>query len=122
MLICFPKISKEIKMSNENTQKLAEKIANLLQQEEPQSDFQVLKSSIEKINDRLENIESQIFHNNNNRKSQIANPKSNHPSQQKYEAIEAIVEELFEQTEKTCTFEPNGKPCDACSMCSSHGF
>jgi len=24
--------------------------------------------------------------------------------------------------EKACTFEPNGKPCDHCAMCSSRGF
>jgi hypothetical protein len=49
---------------------------------------------------------------------------SNHPSQEKFNINEAIVDELVEffEKEKACSFEPNGKPCDHCSMCSSRGF
>lgn len=106
-------------MPNQNVQNLAEKIANLLQKESPSNDFLSLQNSIEKINQRLDNIEKNL-----NPKSQISNPKSIHPSLEKYNVIEAIVDEVManSQKEKTCTFEPNDKPCDFCSMCSSRGF
>jgi hypothetical protein len=47
-----------------------------------------------------------------------------HPSQERFNVNEAIVDELVEffEKEKACSFEPNGKPCDHCSMCSSRGF
>lgn len=47
-----------------------------------------------------------------------------HPSQERFNINEAIVDELVEffQNEKACSFEPNGKPCDHCAMCSSRGF
>ena len=108
-------------MSNENTQNLAEKIANLLQNESQGVDLSSLQSSIEKLNQRLDGIESKLDSNKTN--TQVTKLNSNHPSLNKYNVIEAIVDEVFEQAEeKTCTFEPNGKPCDHCSMCSSHGF
>jgi hypothetical protein len=47
-----------------------------------------------------------------------------HPSQERFNVNEAIVDELvdFFEKEKACSFEPNGKPCDHCAMCSSRGF
>jgi hypothetical protein len=47
-----------------------------------------------------------------------------HPSQERFNINEAIVDELVEffEKEKACSFEPNGKPCDHCAMCSSRGF
>src|SRR5262245_54242045 len=47
-----------------------------------------------------------------------------HPSQERFNVNEAIVDELVEffEKEKACSFEPNGKPCDHCAMCSSRGF
>lgn len=109
-------------ISEKNTQNLAEKIANLLQNESQGNELSSLQASIEKINNRLEKIE--YYLETEDPKPKIQNPKSNHPSQQKYNVIEAIVDEVFEnyQEEKACTFEPNGKPCDHCSMCNSHGF
>ncbi len=102
-------------MSNDNTRQLAEKIAKLLQNESNNNDLSELHSSIEKINQRLDGIENKLH---------SPTLHSNHPSQQKYDIIEAIVDEVFENVpeEKACTFEPNGKPCDHCSMCNSHGF
>ncbi len=49
---------------------------------------------------------------------------SPHPSKSRFSIAEAIVDELFAtaSNEKACTFEPNGKPCDHCSMCSARGF
>ncbi|HEX8248420.1 MAG TPA: hypothetical protein VF599_09630 [Pyrinomonadaceae bacterium] len=113
-------------MTNENTQKLAERIALLLQQEteKPKDDFSALQATLEKINQRLDKIETQISVQNSNPQSQILNPKSFHPSQEKFAIDEAIVPEILEhfEKEKACTFEPNGKPCDHCAMCSSRGF
>ncbi len=47
-----------------------------------------------------------------------------HPSQEKFGVEEATVTQLvdFFQSEKQCSVEPGGKPCDHCSMCSSRGF
>jgi hypothetical protein len=49
---------------------------------------------------------------------------ASHPSQERFNVNEAIVDELVEffEKEKACSFEPNGKPCDHCSMCSGRGF
>lgn len=103
--------------STEN--KLAEKIAKLLEYETKSSDVASLFASIEKINHRLDRLES-----SSNPQSAIRNPQSNHPSLEKFDVAEAIADEIFAglQKEKACTFEPNGKPCDHCAMCSSRGF
>jgi hypothetical protein len=108
-------------MLDENTQKLAEQIALLLQSNEKGSD-EFVRSSLEKINARLDNIESNIVL--QNPKSQILNPKSFHPSQEKFTNIEELADEIISnlQNEKACPFEPTGKPCDNCSMCNSRGF
>jgi hypothetical protein len=47
-----------------------------------------------------------------------------HPSQERFGIEEATVAELVEffESEKKCSVEPGGKPCDHCSMCSSRGF
>jgi len=109
-------------MENENTQILAEKIARLLQRETQNADFYSLQSSLEKINRRLDRIESQIVL--QNPKSQIPNPKPFHFSQEKFADLEEIADEIINasQAEKACPYEPTGKPCDHCAMCSSRGF
>jgi hypothetical protein len=109
-------------MENENTQTLAEKITRLLQTETQSADFYSLQLSLEKINHRLDRIESQIAF--QNPKSQIQNPKSNHSSQEKFTNLEELADQLINnsQTEKACPYEPTGKPCDHCAMCSSRGF
>ena len=52
------------------------------------------------------------------------NAVASHPSQERFGVEEAVVSELvdFFQSEKNCTVEPGGKPCDHCAMCSSRGF
>ena len=110
-------------MENQKTRELAEKIALLLQENGTGSDdARFFRESLEKINRRLENIESNI--NLQNPKSKIQNPKSNHPSQERFLNVEAIADEIIEnlQNEKACPYEPTGKPCDNCAMCSSRGF
>ena len=44
-----------------------------------------------------------------------------HPSQERFQIVEANELLLPGTKEKACRFEPD-KPCDYCSMCSSRGF
>jgi GTPase Era involved in 16S rRNA processing len=106
----------------ENTQNLAEKIALLLQANQNAEDKDFLRASLEKINQRLDKIESQIFL--QNPKSKIQNPKSFHVSQEKFSNLEELADEIIANlpNEKACPYEPAGKPCDHCSMCNSRGF
>jgi ribonucleotide reductase alpha subunit len=112
-------------MENQNTQKLAERIALLLQEGEPKEtndDFLALQSTLEKINQRLDKIESHITI--PNPKSQILNPTSHHASLDKFLNLEELADEIINsmQNEKACPYEPTGKPCDHCAMCNSRGF
>jgi hypothetical protein len=47
-----------------------------------------------------------------------------HPSEERFGIEEAAVSELVEffESEKKCSVDPSGKPCDHCAMCSSRGF
>jgi hypothetical protein len=75
-----------------------------------------LFAAIEKINHRLDKIEGE------HGRPTFTPPM--HASQEKFSIAEAIADAIFDGTskEKACTFEPNDKPCDHCSMCSSRGF
>ena len=75
-----------------------------------------LFASIEKINHRLDKLESE--------RNAVLSVAPLHPSQNKFDIAEAIADAVFDgiHKAKACTFEPNGKPCDHCSMCSSRGF
>ncbi|MEP7076920.1 MAG: hypothetical protein ABI878_14020 [Acidobacteriota bacterium] len=108
-------------MKNSVGPTLAEKIAKLLESETQPSDVASLFASIEKLNHRLEKLELQReLHPS----SAIRNPLPHHASQDRFAVAEAIADAVFDikSTEKACTFEPNGRPCDHCSMCSSRGF
>lgn len=111
-------------MTNGNTQNLAEKIALLLQENKKGSDRDFLRASLEKINARLDRIESQIALQNSNPQSAIPNSKPIHFSQEKFKSLEEIADEIIAdlENEKACPYEPAGKPCDHCAMCSSRGF
>jgi len=52
------------------------------------------------------------------------NAAASHASEERFGIEEATINELvdFFQTEKTCSLDPSGKPCDHCAMCSSRGF
>jgi len=108
-------------MKNSAGPTLAEKIAKLLESETQNSDVASLFASIEKLNHRLEKLESER---EIQPSSFILSPLTNHASQDRFAVAEAIVDAVFDlkSKEKACTFEPNGKPCDHCSMCSSRGF
>ncbi|SRR5215204_1501540 len=110
-------------MNSEKSQNLAERIALLLQ-ENAQGNDEALRVSLEKINQRLDRIESQIASQNSNPQSRIPNPKSIHVSQEKFKSLEELADEIIAdmQNEKACPYEPTGKPCDHCAMCNSRGF
>ena len=122
-------------MQNETTQKLAAKIARILEAESQSADFSSLQAGIDQINQRLDKLEFSFSNPQSPKllsmseerwpRAGVVNPKSVvHPSQERFAVIEAVADEIFAnlQNEKACTFEPNGKPCDHCSMCSSRGF
>lgn len=52
------------------------------------------------------------------------NAVATHPTEERFGVEEAVVNELVDyfQSEKTCSLDPSGKPCDHCAMCSSRGF
>ena len=103
---------------------LAAKIAKILESEPGSADLTALRHSIEKLSERLDRIEAKIDPAPPVPVPAPAVPAPSHPSLERFAVIEAIVDEVFSQytKEKACTFEPNGKPCDHCSMCSSRGF
>jgi D-Tyr-tRNAtyr deacylase len=109
-------------MKNKNSQRLMEKIAMLLQEEEKGSESSFLRESLANINQRLDKIESQFTIQNT--QNMDRNPQYLHPSMEKMRIIEEVVEELFstQQTPKTCSFEAHNKPCDNCSLCNTRGF
>lgn len=109
-------------MENATTQNLAEKIALLLQENSKETETGFLYSSLEKINQRLDKIESQLTP--QNPKSKIQDQKSFHPSQEKFLSLAELADEIIDklQNEKACPYEPTAKPCDNCSMCNSRGF
>lgn len=105
-------------MSNGNTQDLIQQIAQLLKKNDAKSE-----APADSLAARLEKIEAQLSGLAKN--SHPAPTGSNtHPSLQKMSMIEEIVDEIIvnKQIVKACTFEPNARPCDNCSLCSSRGF
>ena len=105
-------------MASNNIQTLADKIAKMLESESQSPETAALFAGIEKINHRLDKLEAAIS------ARPATDPQLSHPSQDKFPVIEAFADEIVAgiKQEKTCTFEPNGRPCDHCSMCSSRGF
>jgi hypothetical protein len=105
-------------MALNNTQILADKIARMLESEAQTPETAALFAGIEKINHRLDKLEAAL-----SSQPPVATQLP-HPSQDKFAVIEAFADEIIAgiKQEKTCTFEPNGRPCDHCSMCSSRGF
>ena len=108
-------------MESRDAQNLAERIALLFRENEKGGD-NFLHSSLEKINQRLDEIELNIA--SQNPKSKIQNLKSNHSSQEKFSNLGELADETINglPNEKACPFEPAGKPCDHCAMCNSRGF
>jgi len=107
-------------MENRKAAELVEKIARLITSESNSSDHVSIQTSLDNINRRLEKLEST----SEVSQTAIRTPQLTHPSLDRFAIAEAIVDSLFDRDskEKACTFEPDGKPCDHCSMCSSRGF
>jgi hypothetical protein len=87
----------------------------------PQSDISselaAMRASLNDLQNRLVQIEAKVS------APRVHSPWQ-HPSQERFGVEEATVSELvdFFQSEKACSMEPGGKPCDHCAMCSSRGF
>jgi len=106
-------------MASTENQKLAEKLIKILESGGNNPDLASLFASVEKINHRLDKLEAAQS------SSRTANAiRSEHPNLDKFSIAEAVADAVIgaKSKEKTCTFEPNGRPCDHCSMCSSRGF
>ncbi|CAN5152426.1 hypothetical protein BH20ACI2_BH20ACI2_05970 [soil metagenome] len=104
-------------MENDQIRDIAEKIAQVIANQSENGDLGALSQSIKELGQRIDRLEAAIPQGPG-----IENP-SFHPSLDRFEIAEAIVDRLFDKSsvEKACTFEPS-KPCDHCSMCSSRGF
>ncbi|HMQ04128.1 MAG TPA: hypothetical protein PKD26_09460 [Pyrinomonadaceae bacterium] len=102
-----------------DSRKLADRIAKLLDAEQAGGELASVFASIEKINHRLDKLEAAA-----NPRAAYKDPISIHPSMEKFAVVEAVADKVVDSLkgEKACAFEPNGKPCDHCSMCSSRGF
>jgi hypothetical protein len=98
------------------------------------SELAAMRATLNELQNKLAQIESKVRSGNAGYSSTVAAPSMHspwltgvnvsHPSQERFGVEEATVSELvdFFQSEKTCTVEPGGKPCDHCAMCSSRGF
>ena len=109
-------------MPNKDLNNLAARIAEVLKAEPVSTELSSLGASLEKINARLDRIEQTLQSHSSSSQTILQN--STHPSRKKFNTIEELADEIIGsiQNEKTCTFEPNDKPCDNCSMCNSRGF
>jgi len=101
-----------------NTDPLAQKIAQLIEASVSESKHASIFAALEKINHRLDKLEAAQS------RPAESNLQPNHASLDKFAIAEAVADAIFDakSKEKTCTFEPNGRPCDHCSMCSARGF
>jgi hypothetical protein len=80
------------------------------------SELAAVRASLNELQNRLVQIEARVG------APRVHSPW--HPSLERFGVEEATVSQLvdFFQTEKQCSMEPGGKPCDHCAMCSSRGF
>ena len=121
-------------MPSKEISSLAEKIARLIEAETSQPDLSAVVASIDKISKRLDRMEAALSEHKSptpdpqsqisNSEFQISHSPAVHPSQARFTLAEAIADVIIDAKtkEKACSFEPNGKPCDHCGMCSSRGF
>ena len=84
------------------------------------SELAAVRATLNELQNRLVQIESKV-----GSAPRVQSPwLASHPSLEQFGVEEATVSELvdFFQSEKACSLEPGGKPCDHCAMCSSRGF
>lgn len=87
------------------------------------SELAAMRATLNELQNRLKQIESKVGATSVT--PRVQSPwLAGHPSMEKFGVEEATVSELvdFFQSEKACSLEPGGKPCDHCAMCSSRGF
>ncbi len=100
---------------DEQARDLADRIAQIISEQRSSSSIDKLQISVDEILSRLETIESTI--------PKMKETVQAHPSQDRFQIDDAGIEVVNGNAdEKACPFEPGGKPCDHCSMCSSRGF
>jgi hypothetical protein len=116
-------------MKNETQILAAKLLAQILTSDESQpinsnsEDLTKILSKLDDLNSRLVQIESRLEDNPQIQPTETPNfinpvfPIFQHASRERF----ALAEDA-EQKEKACHFEPGGKPCDHCAMCSSRGF
>lgn len=116
-------------MKNETQILAAKLLAQILVSEDNQpngsnsEDLTQVLSKLDDLNSRLEKIETRLEEKPQNQPTETPNfikpvfPVFLHSSRERF----AIPEDA-EPKEKACHFEPGGKPCDHCAMCSSRGF
>jgi len=102
-------------MRDENKQALADKIARLLQNDAGVDGSEQVWKALDDLARRVEALE----HSTPISPGAAVSPLP-HPSLEKYKVLEAVAPEGND--DKACTFEPHGRTCDHCSMCSSRGF
>ena len=116
-------------MKNETQILAAKLLAQILTSEENQpesrnsEDLSKILSKLDDLNSRLVQIENRLDEKPQAQQTETPNfikpvfPVFLHSSQERF-----AVEETTNKEEKACRFEPGGKPCDHCAMCSSRGF
>lgn len=109
-------------LNDKTANNLAEQIAALLKAESRAEGGDDLRLTIEKLNQRLDRLESKLE--SSDSRPQIENRKLEHPALQRFTSLGEIADVILDRlnNQKECPYEPAGKPCDNCSMCSSRGF
>lgn len=121
-------------MSADQAREIAERIARRVgaapapaKTVEIGSELAAMRATLNELQNRLIQIEARVGSSGSTPRVQspwLAGVNSGHPSIDRFGVEEATVSELvdFFQSEKACSLEPGGKPCDHCAMCSSRGF
>lgn len=102
-------------MTDRDLKELADRIAGLIRSGSGSGSEADLRSAIEDLGTRLSVIEEKLAS-----PGPQAVRSSQHPSLEKYAIPEP--RPSANGKEAICDFEPHGRPCDKCSMCSSRGF
>lgn len=108
-------------MNELDPNKLAEQIAAVIGARRAETEAD-LNEALESIGRRLDALEGKGA--NQTPPAAIAVPQAAHPSAQRFTSLGEIADVILERmnSQKECPYEPAGKPCDNCSMCSSRGF
>jgi hypothetical protein len=116
-------------MKNETQILAAKLLAQILASDESQpnssnsADLATVLSKLDDLSLRLVQIENRLDETTQIRQTESSAfikpvfPVFLHASKERF-----ALDEDADQKEKACHFEPGGKPCDHCAMCSSRGF